>query len=142
MNQINNDVKYNIVSYLYYDEVYKLTKINKETNMLVQQELQNYKCKIKKIIKFLKYVKENRDDENNLLQLYSDDIITHRQLCMLYFWYYPKILVSSWSDTCKWKRILLSQYLNEDELTNINNRYDLYKIMCKLPKEVILTIGY
>lgn len=142
-NNISCDIKLKFVSYLTYNEIGKLTKSNSYFNQLINQYiLHNYKHKINKIIKFLKYVKQIREDEDKLLNLYIDDVITHKQLCMLYFWYYPKELVSSWINTCNWKRILLSQYLSEDELTNIRNHYDLYKIMCKLPKEVILRIGY
>jgi hypothetical protein len=141
MEMLHNDLYYIFINYLCYNETLKLTNVNKLFNNLLQNHIINYKQKAKYIINFFKYIKNQKLNEDELLDLYVDDVITHKQLCMLYFWYYPKELVSSWTNTCEWKRNLLIQYVKEDEV-NINNRYDLYKIMCKLPKEVILRIGY
>lgn len=111
---------------------YPIIDINDEDKQqLLTQCYSKIICRfLRKVILFKKKLKNFED--NDFPDTYS--------ISSYYYFYYPRIYVSSWIPLSGWKASVIRPYLTPD--IKIRNRYDLFQLQMKMKKSDIDMIGW
>ncbi len=111
---------------------YPIIDINDEDKQqLLTQCYSKIICRfLRKVILFKKKLKNFEDSD--FPDTYS--------ISSYYYFYYPRIYVSSWIPLSGWKASVIRPYLTPD--IKIRNRYDLFKLQMKMKKSDIDMIGW
>lgn len=111
---------------------YPIIDINDEDKQqLLTQCYSKIICRfLRKVILFKKKLKNFEDSD--FPDTYS--------ISSYYYFYYPRIYVSSWIPLSGWKASVIRPYLTPD--IKIRNRYDLFQLQMKMKKSDIDMIGW
>lgn len=111
---------------------YPIIDINDEDKQqLLTQCYSKIICRfLRKVILFKKKLKNFEDSD--FPDTYS--------ISSYYYFYYPRIYVSSWIPLSGWKASIIRPYLTPD--IKIRNRYDLFQLQMKMKKSDIDMIGW
>ena len=145
----NNDIPYCLYKYLKYYDMININLLNKKIYKLL---IYRYKIYITltlnpnvnminkiflKNINYIKFIKSNE-----FCILYTEMKCTNKTKALYYYYFYPKDCVNEYFIfTSGYKLELINRYRTGYKIEN-NTRYDLYKLVYKIPFMDLFYIGW